>query len=250
MLMPLAAPVAAFEATSAVFINEIHYDNTGTDAGEAVEIVGPAGTDLTGWSIVLYNGATGAIYDTDPLPAVVLADQGGGYGTVVLDYPSNGIQNGSPDGIALVNGATLVPASAYSYVFDGQAQTLDHQFVTNSMLPELIMMRAAHINSDWPADHAGDGARGSSDHDPQVALHSLEPTTDRIADLVEMWAGQGGIKSSAVERLLLIQLDGIQSAVDQGRPGLARLLMRAWNLRVPGLDAGVDNRAGSQQSGG
>ena len=33
MLMPLAAPVAAFEATSAVFINEIHYDNTGTDAG-------------------------------------------------------------------------------------------------------------------------------------------------------------------------------------------------------------------------
>ena len=128
-----------------------------------------------------------------------------------------------------------VPASAYSYVFEGQAQTLDHQFVTSSMLPELIMMRASHINSDWPADHPGDGARGVSDHDPQVALHSLEPTTDRIADLVEMWADQGGIKSRAVERLLLIQLGGIQSAVDQGRPVLARLLMRAWIFQVRAL---------------
>ena len=36
-----------------VFINEIHYDNAGTDAGEAIEIAGPAGTNLTGWSVVL-----------------------------------------------------------------------------------------------------------------------------------------------------------------------------------------------------
>ena len=43
-----------------VFISEIHYDNVGADAGEAVEVFGPAGTDLTGWSIVLYNGANGA----------------------------------------------------------------------------------------------------------------------------------------------------------------------------------------------
>ena len=32
-----------------VFINEIHYDNVGTDSGEAVEIAGPAGTDIGGW---------------------------------------------------------------------------------------------------------------------------------------------------------------------------------------------------------
>ena len=41
------------KAAISVFINEIHYDNTGTDANEAIEIAGPAGTDLTGWSIVL-----------------------------------------------------------------------------------------------------------------------------------------------------------------------------------------------------
>ncbi len=97
-------PVAA--ATS-VFINEIHYDNTGTDAGEAIEIAGPAGTNLTGWSIVLYNGTGGASYDTDLLSGTI-PNQGGGFGTVVINYPSNGIQNGSPDGIALVNASNVV----------------------------------------------------------------------------------------------------------------------------------------------
>ena len=32
----------------AVRISELHYDNTGTDAGEAIEISGPAGTSLEG----------------------------------------------------------------------------------------------------------------------------------------------------------------------------------------------------------
>jgi hypothetical protein len=45
-----------------VFINEIHYDNTGTDVGEGVEIAGTAGTDLTGWSIIPYNGNGGVSY--------------------------------------------------------------------------------------------------------------------------------------------------------------------------------------------
>jgi hypothetical protein len=94
-------------AGTTIFINEIHYDNTGTDTGEAIEIAGPAGTDLSGWSIVLYNGANGAVYDTDTLSGVV-PNQQGGYGTIVLNYPSNGIQNGSPDGIALVNASNTV----------------------------------------------------------------------------------------------------------------------------------------------
>src|SRR5690606_35449458 len=42
-----ALPLSAQSATP-VFINEIHYDNTGTDAGEFVEVAGPAGTDLAG----------------------------------------------------------------------------------------------------------------------------------------------------------------------------------------------------------
>ncbi|MEX0788631.1 MAG: hypothetical protein WD040_07520 [Anaerolineales bacterium] len=102
-----ASPVAFDNLTTTIFINEIHYDNTGTDAGETIEVAGPAGVDLTGWSIVLYNGSGGAVYDTDALSGVI-ADQSGGYGTVTLAYPSNGIQNGSPDGIALVDASSTV----------------------------------------------------------------------------------------------------------------------------------------------
>jgi hypothetical protein len=100
-------------AATTVFINEIHYDDESIDEGEAIEVAGPAGTDLTGWSIVLYNGSTGAVYDTDEL-AGVLPNQADGYGTSVLTYPSNGIQNGSPDGIALV-APSGTPAQFISY---------------------------------------------------------------------------------------------------------------------------------------
>src|ERR671914_1432959 len=34
---------------------------------------------------------------------------------------------------------------------------------------DLERVRVAHINADWPADFAGDGARGASDHDPVVS---------------------------------------------------------------------------------
>ncbi len=102
----LLAGIAPAHAQTSVFINEIHYDNTGTDAGEAIEIAGPAGTDLAGWSIVLYNGAGGAVYDTDALTGVI-PNQCNGFGTIVLSYPANGIQNGAPDGIALVNPSNL-----------------------------------------------------------------------------------------------------------------------------------------------
>lgn len=90
-----AAPAAAVPgAASPVFINEIHYDNTGADVGEFVEVANPGGADLTGWSVVLYNGSNGTTYDTDALTGV---------GTVQTVTYSGTLQNGAPDGVALVN---------------------------------------------------------------------------------------------------------------------------------------------------
>ena len=88
------------QAGTSVFINEVHYDNTGTDTGEAIEIAGPANTDLNSWSIVLYNGNDGKKYATYPLTGSI-TNSGNGFGFIVVDAP--GIQNGAPDGIALVN---------------------------------------------------------------------------------------------------------------------------------------------------
>lgn len=90
-----------------VFINEIHYDNAGTDTGEAIAIAGVAGLSLSGWSLVLYNGNGGQSYLTTNLSGT-FTDQQNGYGELAFNYPSNGIQNGSPDGIALVNASGQV----------------------------------------------------------------------------------------------------------------------------------------------
>jgi len=85
---------------TAVFINEIHYDNTGGDVDEGIEIAGPVGTDLTGWSIEKYNGSNNESYGNEPLSGVI-PDQDNGYGT--LSFLISGLQNGAPDGLALVD---------------------------------------------------------------------------------------------------------------------------------------------------
>ncbi len=91
---------AALSTSSTTFINELHYDNAGADSGEAFEIAGPASTPLDGYSVVLYNGNGGAPYATIALSGVI-PNQGGGVGT--LDFAHAGIQNGAPDGLALVD---------------------------------------------------------------------------------------------------------------------------------------------------
>lgn len=111
LLSVFASPAVA---VAPVFINELHYDNSGPDTGEAVEIAGPALTNLDGWSVVFYNGTGGTTYGTVPLSGF-LANQCDGFGTVVVD--ATGLQNGAPDGLALVNGSTVVQFLSYEGVF-------------------------------------------------------------------------------------------------------------------------------------
>ena len=89
-------------ANDGAWINEIHYDNAGADVDEGVEIAGPAGLSLTGWLLIAYNGSTGLRYDTVLLSGV-LPDQESGFGT--LWFTILGLQNGSPDGLALIDDA-------------------------------------------------------------------------------------------------------------------------------------------------
>lgn len=90
-----------------VFINEFHYDNNGTDTNEKVEVIAPAGTSMTGWSVVLYNGADGKQYATLNLSGTA-ANQCSGFGTAVATVGASGMQNGAPDGLALVNASGAV----------------------------------------------------------------------------------------------------------------------------------------------
>jgi DNA/RNA endonuclease G (NUC1) len=117
MLAAAYGPALSAATPPAVRISELHYDNTGTDTGEAIEVSGPAGTDVTGWTVVLYNGNGGASYNTQTLSGTIPATCGT-RGVLVLTYPSNGIQNGDPDGIALVDaGGAVVEFLSYEGAF-------------------------------------------------------------------------------------------------------------------------------------
>ncbi|NBB80211.1 MAG: PEP-CTERM sorting domain-containing protein [Verrucomicrobia bacterium] len=92
-------------ANASVWINEFHYDNSGADVGEFVEVFVSStfGGSLSDIDLLLYNGSDNELYgsndtfnlDTD----FTLGDSiaGGSFYTV---SPSS-IQNGAPDGLVL-----------------------------------------------------------------------------------------------------------------------------------------------------
>ena len=74
---------------------------------------------------------------------------------------------------------TLLPsAERYSYFFEGNAQALDHIYVTGGLLPR-ASYDAVHINSQFVA-----GPTRPTDHDPQLTLlyFNKAPTALALAD--------------------------------------------------------------------
>lgn len=107
------------------WINELHYDNSGGDVGEFVELAGPAGFDLTGYVLTGVNGSGGSLYGGQVLSGV-LPDQGGCLGTLMVAFP--GLQNGAPDGLALIDAnGTWIEFLSYEGAFSvaGQGTSTD-----------------------------------------------------------------------------------------------------------------------------
>ncbi len=107
-------------------INEFHYDNAGTDSGEFVEIRTDAGDDVSALTIELYNGSSSQlnVYNSVSVAGLTMTTDGT-YDYYVWEPPS--IQNGSPDGIALSNGGTVIEFLSYEGTFtavDGSAAGL------------------------------------------------------------------------------------------------------------------------------
>jgi hypothetical protein len=109
-----------------VFINEFHYDNKGADTGEFVEIVaGPAFSGSPGeTSVIPYNGGDGKSYGlAHPLSSFDAGDLTAGGYRIYSKFIS-GIQNGDPDGFALVSGGLVKQFISYGGPFaatDGPA---------------------------------------------------------------------------------------------------------------------------------
>ncbi|MDQ1107202.1 endonuclease I [Stenotrophomonas rhizophila] len=104
--------LAAGSAQADVFINELHYDDStpAGDVGEAIEVVATGGEDLSTYRLYLYNGSTpsaATVYANNAVPAGTAAGCGKA-SIATVTYPTNGLQNGANDGIALVDASGKV----------------------------------------------------------------------------------------------------------------------------------------------
>ena len=64
---------------------------------------------------------------------------------------------------------TLPKAERYSYVFEGNSQTLDHILVSTGLLNRTALFDSVHVNAEFAAQ--------VSDHDPQLAIFNLADET-------------------------------------------------------------------------
>lgn len=102
-------------------------------------------------------------------------------GTIKGDpTPASQVVLASPDLVDpnLTDLLDFLPADQrYSFTFDGNAQTLDHELVNNPMLQIFTRIAYARNNADFPEIYYGDFTRPEriSDHDIAVAFFSLVP---------------------------------------------------------------------------
>jgi DNA/RNA endonuclease G (NUC1)/PKD repeat protein len=198
-LLALVLGISDIDTAAAqdVRLSEVHYDNTGTDSGEAIEISGPADSNVAGWQVVLYNGNGGVTYDTRVLSGTIPATCGT-RGVLVLNYPANGIQNGgagatdttSPDAIALVDGSgTVVEFISYEGVVaatNGPAVGLVSTDIGVRELGTEALGQSLWRNADglWSGPAANTFGTCNDDGDPnppaEVVSVTVAPTTATV----------------------------------------------------------------------
>jgi len=67
------------------------------------------------------------------------------------------------------------PDIPYSYIFQGESETLDHILVTSSHYKQLLRVDVLHTNADYPPKDQEDGSpQRVSDHDPLVVVFSID----------------------------------------------------------------------------
>ena len=80
---------------------------------------------------------------------------------------------------------TTLPASdQYTYIFEGNAQVLDHILVTNNLVQPSLQYDVVHVNTEF-ADQA-------SDHDPQIVRLTLVAAPPPAPTVVAVTPNQGG----------------------------------------------------------
>ena len=221
-------------SASPVRFNEIHYDNVGVDSGEAIEIEGPAGTDVTGYRIVLYNGNGGTPYNTQTLSGV-LPSTCDGRGVLFVTYPLDGIQNGAPDGMALLDAAGgLIEFRSYEGVFTALsgdatgATSVDIGAAQSSAAPGTSLQRTSSgnwqvsgrsfgaCNPDTPTGGNAVVITGRTASDVPLPVGFQDQLFARLADGNNQTLPGGIVWTSETPTIASIEQNGVFTALGEG----------------------------------
>ncbi len=113
--------------------------------------------------------------------------------------PGDGVDLLNPN---LTNLSALVSAAGrYSYVYQGNAQTLDHVLINGALITNTSAQRVEHarINADFPETDRSNAATAVrlSDHDPVIAYFNVDAfcptslTVNTLADTADVNPGDG-----------------------------------------------------------
>lgn len=152
------ATTTAVVSNDIVFINEIHYDNAGSDQGEFIEVAVAQGTDLTGYELRLVNqngSFYGSAIDLSTLTGATIQ----GYTFLVIDFPANGIQNGSRDGVAICNASGVVEYVTYEGTATGASGCIAGVGSTDMGAEE---SSATGYNVGYSLQRVGSGSTGNN----------------------------------------------------------------------------------------
>ncbi len=170
-------------AAQAQAVNSFVDSLLATDPGAKVLVTGDFNDFPTEQPLAVLRGeATITGYD---VPATVPAN------------PTNATATYTPGGTAVLNDLvdTLPANERYDYVFEGNAQTLDHALVTNGLLPG-AQFDVVRINAEF-----GDQ---TSDHDPLIAsLEIPQPFTLQILHFY----GEAGTLATSTAPILGAMVD-------------------------------------------
>jgi predicted extracellular nuclease len=207
---------------SALVINEVDYDQPGTDGAEFVELknVGSTSLDLSAYTLELVNGNGATAYQSFPLPALQLAP--GDYFVLCGDAANtpdcdldvspdtNLIQNGAPDAVVLVSGGEVVDALSYEGSVPGAVEGTGFGGGDDNSTPYLGLSRLP------------DGF-DSDDNSVDFSLRCISPgaanlatTTDCDApgtQVLEIWEIQGSGLASPVAGTTVQTLANVVTAV-------------------------------------
>ncbi len=120
ILLSLFSMAMTISCLHAQTITEFHYDDMGADANEFVEVIVPA--DGCTYTIEFYNGSNGDLYATETVPTCTTPTTdicGSGTDGCIFAVYKSGIQNGDPDGFALIQNCAGVVAIIELLSYEG-----------------------------------------------------------------------------------------------------------------------------------